>query len=141
MVNGRVQSSPVIRNRLFGPALLVALCMAAPGAVAPDALGAQLQRSAEEWPSHAGDLTAQRYSPLDQIDASNVDELEIAWRWTSRNFGPRPEGQFRGSPLMVNGTLYTTAGFRRAAVAIDPATGETLWMHRLDEGERGEAGP
>jgi len=127
--------SPSGAGGVFFLALLV-LCM-----VLPDASAAQLQRPAEEWRSHAGDLTAQRYSPLDQIDASNVGDLEVAWRWTSRNFGPRPEGQFRGSPLVVDGVLYTTAGFRRAAVAIDAATGETLWMHRLDEGERGAAGP
>lgn len=117
-------------------ALLLGLTLLAPGAAA-----AQASAAPGEWPSHAGDLTAARYSPLDQIDASNVGELEIAWRWTSRNFGPRPEPQFRGSPLMADGVLYTTAGYRRAAVAIHPATGETLWTHRLDEGERGRLAP
>ena len=42
---------------------------------------------------------------------------------------------------MVNGILYVTAGSRRAAVALDPATGELLWMHRIDEGERGATAP
>ncbi len=42
---------------------------------------------------------------------------------------------------MVNGVLYTTAGSRRAVVALDAATGEMLWMHREDEGKRGEAAP
>ncbi len=40
---------------------------------------------------------------------------------------------------MVNGVLYATAGEHRSAVAIDAATGELLWMHRLDEGKRAEA--
>ena len=42
---------------------------------------------------------------------------------------------------MANGVLYSTAGTRRAVVALDAATGELLWMHSLDEGKRGEAAP
>src|ERR687891_2660591 len=42
---------------------------------------------------------------------------------------------------MVNGRLFTTAGTRRAVVALDAVTGEMLWMHSLNEGKRGEAAP
>ena len=70
-----------------------------------------------------------------------MEDLEIAWRWQARNFGRTPEGYYRVTPLYANGVLYATAGFRRAAVAIDPETGETLWMYRLDEGERGRNAP
>ncbi len=42
---------------------------------------------------------------------------------------------------MVNGRLFTTAGTRRAAVALSATTGEMLWMHSIDEGKRGEAAP
>ena len=136
---GREHPSTMIRILLSRVALLAAFVGLL--ALATEELAAQEARNPGEWLSHGGDLTAQRYSPLDQIDASNVDQLEIAWRWTSRNFGPQPESQFRGSALMVDRILYATAGFRRAAVAIDPVTGETLWMHRLDEGERGRLGP
>ena len=94
-----------------------------------------------EWPSYGGDLTHNRYSPLDQITAQNFSELELAWRFSTDNLGPRPETNFQSTPLMVNGILYTTAGSRRAAVALDAETGELLWMHRLDEGERGEEAP
>src|SRR5687767_15379140 len=45
------------------------------------------------------------------------------------------------TPLMVGGVLYTTAGFRPNVVAIDAATGETLWTYRLDEGARGDRAP
>ena len=41
---------------------------------------------------------------------------------------------------MVDGVVYSTAGTRRAVVALDAANGELLWMHRLDEGERGKVG-
>ncbi len=94
-----------------------------------------------EWPSYGGDLTHQRYSPLDQITAENFSDLELAWRFNTDNLGPRPEGNFQSTPLMVNGILYSTAGSRRAAIALDPETGELLWVHRIDEGERGDAAP
>ncbi len=94
-----------------------------------------------EWHYYAGDAGSTRYSPLDQINADNVKDLEIAWRWTARNLGPRPDYNFRATPILVNGVLYTTAGSRRAAVAIDAATGETLWVYRFDEGERGKTAP
>ncbi|MEW6319740.1 MAG: PQQ-binding-like beta-propeller repeat protein [Acidobacteriota bacterium] len=94
-----------------------------------------------EWPTYGGDLASTRYSPLAQIDASNFGTLEIAWRFRTENLGPRPEFQFQATPLMVNGTLYFTAGTRRAAVAVDAATGELKWMHSLDEGPRGSAAP
>ncbi len=94
-----------------------------------------------EWPTYGGNLSADRYSPLDEINAENFDELEVAWRFSTDSFGPRPESNLQVTPLMVNGVLYATVGTRRAAVAIDAATGELLWMHRLDEGERGEQAP
>lgn len=94
-----------------------------------------------EWRHHGGTLKAQRYSALDQINADNVGELEIAWRWSARNFGPSPERKYITTPLMVDGVLYATAGIRRAAVALDPSSGETLWTYRLDEGQRTASAP
>ena len=94
-----------------------------------------------EWPYYGGDLGSTRYAPLDQINGDNISELEIVWRWSGLNLGPRPDYNFRATPIMMNGVLYTTAGSRRSAVAIDPATGETLWWYRFDEGERGASAP
>jgi quinoprotein glucose dehydrogenase len=94
-----------------------------------------------EWPTYGGDLASTRYSPLDQIDASNFGKLEIAWRFKTENLGPRPEFNFQTTPLMANGVLYFTAGTRRAAVAVNAVTGEMLWMHSLNEGPRGQAAP
>ncbi len=94
-----------------------------------------------EWHYYGGDLGSTRYAPLDQIDRTNVGKLEIAWRWEARNLGPRPDLNFRATPIMVGGVLYTTAGSRRAAVAIDASTGETLWIYRFDEGDRGKTAP
>jgi len=94
-----------------------------------------------EWRSYAGDLRNHHYSPLAQITAANFNALEIVWRFKTDNLGPRPEFKLEGTPLMVNGVLYTTAGTRRAAVALDAATGEMRWMHAEYEGARAAASP
>jgi glucose dehydrogenase len=94
-----------------------------------------------EWPYYGGNLAAQRYSPLDQITARNVGNLEIVWRWYTGNYGPRPEQKQEATPLMIDGVLYTTAGITRNVVALDPRTGETLWLWRPVEGERFDRAP
>ena len=94
-----------------------------------------------EWRSYGGDIANTRYSPLDQITADNFDDLEVAWRVKTANFGPNPEYNLESTPLMVDGVVYSTAGSRRSVIAVDAGTGELLWMHRLDEGERGAAAP
>src|SRR5439155_5575741 len=57
------------------------------------------------------------------------------------SLGPRPEYQFESTPLMAKGVLYSTAGSRRAVVALDAGTGELLWMHSENEGARGANAP
>ena len=102
---------------------------------------AQQGAPAGEWRHYGADLAGTKYSPLDQIDRDNVDQLDIAWRWRTDNFGPRLDFYFQATPLMIGGVLYTTAGWSRNVVAIDAASGETLWMYRRDEGERGSRAP
>jgi len=104
-------------------------------------MGAQSGAKDGEWRTYGGDLGHTRYSPLGQIKAANFNQLEIAWRFKTDHLGPRPEFQFESTPLMVHGRLYTTAGSRRAVVALDAGTGEMLWMHSENEGARGEAAP
>ncbi|MGE3404425.1 MAG: PQQ-binding-like beta-propeller repeat protein, partial [Vicinamibacterales bacterium] len=94
-----------------------------------------------EWRTYGGDLASTRYSPLDQINASNFSTLDVAWRFKTDNLGPRPELNFQSTPLMVGGVLYTTAGSRRAVIALDAGSGEMLWMHSEREGARGESAP
>ncbi len=94
-----------------------------------------------QWHHYHGDTGGTRYSPLDQITRENVGSLEIAWRWSSANFGPAREFKSETTPLMVDGVLYFTAGLRRDVIAIDAGTAETLWTFRLDEGARGMAAP
>lgn len=102
---------------------------------------AQYHPKDTEWSSYAADLAGTRYRPLDQINASNFNNLEIAWRIKTDNFGDRPEYKLEGTPLMVNGVLYATAGSRRAVIALDPESGELLWIHGEHEGKRGGAAP
>src|SRR5688572_19594682 len=83
-----------------------------------------------DWRFFGGDAGATRYSPATQINASNAKDLRVAWRWSARNFGPRPAVTMQVSPLIVNGVMYTTAGVNRDVVAIDAGTGEQLWHWR-----------
>jgi quinoprotein glucose dehydrogenase len=120
--------------RLFVP---IAAIAASTGA----GLRGQAAMKLGEWPTYGGDLANTRYSPLDQINKDNFNKLEVAWRFKTDSFGPRPEFNFQGTPLMVDGIVYSTAGTRRAVVALDAATGELVWMHSENEGKRGEAAP
>jgi quinoprotein glucose dehydrogenase len=94
-----------------------------------------------EWRAYGGDLGNTHYSPLDQIKSDNFYKLQVAWRFKTENLGPRPEFNFEGTPLMANGVVYSTAGTRRAVVALDAATGELLWTHGEHEGTRGTKAP
>src|SRR5262245_13621832 len=112
--------------------LALGLIIAAAAASAP---------SAQEWRAYGGDLRHQHYSPLAEINATNFTRLEVAWRFKTDSLGPRPEFKLEGTPLMVNGVLYTTAGTRRSVIALDAATGELRWAHSEREGARAAASP
>src|SRR5262249_44581810 len=96
---------------------------------------------AGDWPHYTADLRGTKYSPLDQINASNFGTLEVAWRFKTDMLGPRPEYKLEGTPLAINGVLYTTGGTRRSVVALDGKTGELLWAHSLREGRRAGISP
>ena len=86
-----------------------------------------------EWRYLGGDAGHTRSSPLNQINGDNFAGLEVAWTWRSDNFGPHLDYFSRSTPIYVDGMLYTVATPRRQVVAIDPATGETLWTFREPE--------
>src|SRR3954466_14444382 len=119
--------------RLIVPALLLAATTAG--------LRGQSKPAGAEWTTYGGDLASTRCPPLDQITKDNFRKLEIAWRFKTDSMGPRPEFNFQVTPLMVDGIVYTTAGTRRAVVALDAVTGEMKWMHSENEGKRGESAP
>ncbi len=112
-------------------ALVVAVCLSPAGA------DAQRGAADGEWGVFGADAGATRYSPLDEIDSSNVANLKVAWRWSARDQGtPPPSGRMQISPLVINGVLYTTAGNQRNVVALDAATGELLWGWQPGDNER-----
>lgn len=83
-----------------------------------------------DWPAITGGDTSTRYSPLDQINASNFNNLKVAWEWSGADLPPGMElGEVngRGLPIYVDGHLITVSGPRRTVVSLDPATGKTLW--------------
>ncbi|MEZ5758210.1 MAG: PQQ-binding-like beta-propeller repeat protein [Emcibacteraceae bacterium] len=94
-----------------------------------------------EWPHYAGDIKGSRYSPLDQINADNFNDLELAWSFSTKNLGSRPEYKLEVTPLMIDGVIYATGGTRRTAFALDGETGELMWLHSMDEGLRGGMAP
>src|SRR4026207_257492 len=94
-----------------------------------------------EWPMYTADLRGSKYSPLDQISAANFNRLEVAWRFKTDHLGPRPEFKLEGTPIMVKGVLYTTAGTRRSVVALEGKAGELIWAHSLREGTRASIAP
>ena len=106
--------------------LILLILIGAPGSAVAQDQG----RVNGDWRYIGGDAGHTRYSPLDQIDASNFEELEVAWIWRGDNFGPNVDYLFRSTPIYVDGLLYTVAGQRRTVAAIDPATGETVWTYR-----------
>ncbi len=89
-----------------------------------------------EWRYQSGDAWGTRYSPLDQVTAENFEDLEVAWVWRGDNFSPHPYYLSRSTPSYIDGVLYSVAGYRRTIIAIDPATGETLWTYREPETRR-----
>ncbi|HEV2985892.1 MAG TPA: pyrroloquinoline quinone-dependent dehydrogenase [Vicinamibacterales bacterium] len=121
--------------------LMFALPMLATFSLASRLVLGQYGVKSGEWRYWGGDAGSTKYSPLDQINKDNVRSLRIVWRWRSENFGQRPDFNWEATPLMIHGILYTTAGIRRDVVAIDGATGETIWMWRYDEGTRGQTAP
>ncbi len=128
---------PVIRERLLAASVVtlgIALGLTAilPGQTGGNAskAGGNTSKGDTEWKFFGSDSGATRYSPANQINASNVGSLSVAWRFSTRNLGPRPATGMQVSPLIVDGVMYTTASATRDVVAIDAASGQLLWHWR-----------
>ena len=88
------------------------------------------------WQHFSGKINAQRYSPIDLIDNENVKDLEIAWRWKSKDFGNFQEIRNVSMPIMRNGLVFIGVGSTRSIAAIDAENGETVWIWHPNEGDR-----
>ncbi len=139
--SGRTQCSTVLRNAVHSATVIAsALMIAAPPSIAQRSATPSVRGNVNgEWRYWGGDAWSSRYSPLDQVNASNFDSLAVAWKWEGGAFGK--DEYYRVTPIYANGRLFTVASTRRVTVAIDPASGESLWMYRLEEGIRWRKAP
>ncbi len=94
-----------------------------------------------DWSSYGGNAASTHYAPLDQIDATNAADLEVAWSLDTGLFGPRPETLSVTTPLVVDGVMYATVGSTRNVVALDAMSGQLLWLWRPEEGRRFDLAP
>ena len=89
---------------------------------------ALLKPPPDTWPTYNGDYSGRRYSTLDQINASNVNALTLAWAFRT------PRNDIKSTPLEVNGILYFTAPDN--VWAIDARYGRQIWHYeRKSEGD------
>lgn len=117
----RDQRDNLPRHRRNARAVLVA-CLLGPLGLS----GTASTQSDAEWPAYLGAPSSSSYSPLTQINRSNVDQLEIAW-----TYRPGPNDRLRFNPLVVDGTMYVL-GKGRSIVALNAATGEEIWTYEHD---------
>jgi quinoprotein glucose dehydrogenase len=87
---------------------------------------------AQDWPFYGADQAGSKYSPLDQINRSNVSKLKMVWEWKTGE-APLPEfkttpGNFEVTPIMIGGVLYLSTPYNRV-VALDAESGRELWSY------------
>ena len=91
------------------------------------------QKSGVGWKDYLGGPASAHYSPLKQIDLSNVDKLGVAWTY------PAPDGSSVFCPLVVDNIAYISAK-SGALVALDATTGKEIWVHPFATGGGGRGG-
>ena len=83
-----------------------------------------------EWPAYGRDPGGSRYSPLDQINRSNVTALKVAWTYRTGAVDVKgrsaSNAAFEATPILVDGTLYLSTPFNRV-IALDPVSGVERW--------------
>ena len=100
-----------------------------------------------QWRFYSGDPGSTKYAPLDQINKDNVENLRLAWRRPAVDqsiLSKAPDlsygNNFRATPLMIDGVLYSPNGVGLAE-AFDAGTGETIWVQEpFGEGLRAYQG-
>jgi quinoprotein glucose dehydrogenase len=97
---------------------------------------------AGDWPAYGRDPGGTRYTPLAQIDRTNVDGLRVAWTYRTGELEdaarvPWRNASLEATPILVDGTLYLCTTFTRV-VALDPETGAERWAFDpgIDRGAR-----
>ncbi len=121
--SGLLASPTYFQVRTIAMAFLIAVALAMP------AVGGAQDTSAQ-WPSYGNDPGGERYSPIDQINRSNVSQLKVAWTYhtgdVSDGTHTKRKTSFENTPIVVDGTMYISTPFSRV-IALDPATGAEKW--------------
>ena len=102
--------------------LLITLAVSFLGACSPDPADTLPVDTDTDWAVYLGDAGRRHYSDLTQINRGNVDQLELAWKYTSSERG----GSMYASPLVIDGVLYGLSP-QLVAFALNAATGDVLW--------------
>ena len=106
--------------------ILLAIFLIAPITATRPASDAEIA----DWPCYGGDAGGARYSPLTQINKSNVTELKVAWEYHTGDISDgsdnRRKSEFETTPIVADGMMYLTTPFNRV-VALDPDTGREKW--------------
>src|SRR5712671_6291513 len=134
MAHSRFYSSATFARRFIGigglslaTAIFAALATADTSPSKQLTAGGLVTKDTVEWKHLGGSAAHTRYSPADEINAKNFETLKPAWVWDGASFKAQSG---RSTPTYMDGKLFTVAGERRSVVAIDPATGETIWSYR-----------
>ena len=146
-------------KRRLGALLIVAAAIVAPGIsqLPAQSKTAQSPVASTEWPTYGHDPGGMRFSPVAQITPANVAQLKAAWAYhmkpapvaapPSAGEGVAAPAQGRGgrgrggsgfaagqtTPLVVNGVMYISTPYGRV-VALDPTTGQELWVFQVATG-------
>lgn len=109
---------------------LLSIVLAAASAGVPASAAEPAEGVTADWPYYGGDAGGSRYTPLSEINKSNVAALRIAWEYHTGDIsdgnGNRPKSEFETTPIVANGTMYLTTPFNRV-IALDPETGKEKW--------------
>ncbi len=79
------------------------------------------------WETYRGDLGANCYSKLDQINTRNVDKLKPVWIFRTGDAREGSRSTIECNPIVINRTMYLTSPQLRL-YALDAATGDEIWM-------------
>ncbi|MDP0927661.1 hypothetical protein Q0601_10790 [Paracoccus onubensis] len=94
---------------------------------APDAVAEVPADARTDWPAYARTTHGTRFAQIDQINAGNVGELEVAWTFQTGDTAEDP-AQDQNTPLMVNDTVYTCSP-HNIVHALNAETGELRWKY------------
>jgi quinoprotein glucose dehydrogenase len=83
--------------------------------------------SSRSWSVWNGNYNSNKYSSLDQVDTTNVHQLQVAWEYHTGDVDTAARSQIQCSPIIVNGIMYGTSP-QLKLVALDAATGQPKWV-------------